>query len=441
MLILHHIYIKKEKNMNKKNIKKKITKQYKNKKAYSKYICLFYILLFILMFFLLHIKNYAMSLEEQKEIVEKNIKEAEERNKNIKINIDESTKELLDIEDKLIIKNREIEKLEEDEYILYEEGLKLENEIKLLKSKTENISDVVKERLLDIYEAGSYSKIEILLGSKSISEFISNYRMLKEIAKNDLKMFEEANKEFEMSNRKQEKFNKIYTELLNMKKNLEEKRVVQKNLALLKNNKIETLTDEQRKLFSKLNELEESRKKIDSEIQNKQTIFGRIERYVGGTFAWPVPSCASTKWITATYGAGYASGYPGYFHTGVDIAPPYAIIGQATAVAVADGRVITATMSKAGYGNYIVIDHGGGVFTLYGHASKLLVSPGDMVKKGQDILIIGSTGYSTGPHLHFELRMGGSDYKYHTDPLPYITSPKVPLEELIEKNNDSSYDK
>lgn len=430
--------------MNKKNINKD-TKQYKNKKAYTNHICLFYILLLSLIstfiFSLSYIKIYAMSLEEQKEIVEKNIKEAEERNKNIKTNIDESTKELLDIEDKLISQNREIEKLEKEEYTLYEEGLKLENEIKLLKSKTENISDVVKERLLDIYEAGSYSKIEILLGSSSISEFISNYRMLKEIAKNDLKMFEEANREFEKSSQKQEKFNKIYNELLNMKKKLEEKRVVQKNLALLKNNKIETLTDEQRKLFSKLNELEESRKKIDSEIQNKQTIFGRIERYVGGTFAWPVPSCASTKWITATYGSGYANGYPGFFHTGVDIAPPYAIVGQATAVAVADGRVITATRSNAGYGNYVVIDHGGGVFTLYGHASKLLVSPGDMVKKGQDVLIIGSTGYSTGPHLHFELRIGGSEYKYHTDPLPYITSPKVPLEELVEDSNSGSNNK
>lgn len=437
MLIQYHIYIK-EKFMNKlkmnkiEETKKKEKKTFL-KKAYIKNIC-FLSTLIIFMFFNFFMFNfnyaYALSLEEQKKIVEENINEAEERKKNINTNLNTAGKEFLEIQNKLISQRKEIEKLEEDEYKLYNEGVELEKDLKLTESRANNISDVVKERLIAIYEAGNYSKWEILLSSGNIAEFISNYRMLKEIAKNDLKMFSEANKEFEDQKEKKEKFNKIYDKLMQMKKELEQKRVVQENLVILKNKKIENLTDEQKKLFAKLEKLEESRKQIDKEIQNESVEFGRIERYVGGTFEWPVPSCPSTKWITATYGMGYKSGYPGFFHTGVDIAPPHAIVGQAKAVAVADGRVITAGRSNVGYGNYVVIDHGGGVFTLYGHASKLLVSAGDMVKKGQDILVIGSTGNSTGPHLHFELRIGGSEYKYHTDGLPYITSPKIPLEDV-----------
>ena len=75
-------------------------------------------------------------------------------------------------------------------------------------------------------------------------------------------------------------------------------------------------------------------------------------------------------------------------------------------VAAASGTVIKATYSKA-YGNYIVIDHGGGITRLYAHSSRLLVKAGDKVSAGQEIMKVGTTGYSTGPHLHFEVRKNG----------------------------------
>lgn len=423
----------------------------KNEKAYISNICVFHIfikkililttlIIFgIFVCFLSFKFAYAkenLSLEEQKKIVEESIKEAEERNKTLNLNLDESTKDFLNLQDKLIQRQGEIMSLEEKEYTYVKEGKKLQEEIKIAKNRADTLANEARERLVTMYELGVYSKWEMLLTSGSVSELISNYRILRQIAKNDSRLFEEANLEFENLKKKEEKFNKLYTEILSMRKELEEKRVMQENLVILKNTKIRDLTEEQKKLFSKLDELEKSRQTIEDEIKASETIVGRLDRYVGGTFAWPVPSCPSTKWITAKYGQGYAQGYPGYFHTGVDIAPPYAIVGSATAVSAADGRVIIAKNGTTGYGNYVVVDHGGNVFTLYGHASKILVSAGDMVKKGQDLIIIGSTGFSTGPHLHFELRLGGSDYKYHKDPLPYITSPKVPLEDLVIRLED-----
>ncbi len=101
-------------------------------------------------------------------------------------------------------------------------------------------------------------------------------------------------------------------------------------------------------------------------------------------------------------------------HTGVDIAGP-----TGTAVYAAnDGVVAVSGWNSGGYGNMIIIDHGGGLFTRYGHASKLLVKAGDTVKKGDVIMLIGSTGNSTGPHLHFEVMTG--DPHHRVNPLEYV---------------------
>lgn len=423
-----------------KHLKNKIKKIETKKKAYIS-ICLF--LAFLFAFSKpIFLKTYAkekLSLDEQKTLVEQNIQEAEKKRQQIEVNLDENSKELLEIEEKLVVQNLEITKLEEKEYTLNLEGQQIEKELKILEENVEKIKEATIERLIAIYEEGEYSKWEVLLNANNLADFFEKYRMLEEVAKNDAKLFEQANLQFETQKKKEETFKNIYDNLMQMKKTLAQKKVIQENLMILKNDKISNLSNEQRETFENIQKLENARRKIEEEIKSSQTIFGRIDRYVGGTLAWPVPLCNSTKWITARYGAGYSQGYPGFFHTGVDIAPPYAIVGQATAVAAADGRVITAGRSNYGYGNYVVIDHGGGVFTLYGHASKLLVSAGDMVKQGQDVIIIGSTGNSTGPHLHFEVRIGGSDFKYHTDPLPYITTPKVPLEDIkdiIEEKSD-----
>ena len=157
----------------------------------------------------------------------------------------------------------------------------------------------------------------------------------------------------------------------------------------------------------------------------------RIERYVGGTLMWPVPKAPSTSAITAYYNAGYSQGYPGSSHSGVDIAIPRNEVGKYDAVAAAEGRVVVSVSgqngSKRSYGNYVIIDHGGGVYTLYAHANSVYVTTGQYVKQGEPIIQIGSTGNSTGPHLHFEVRIGGSSYSNKVDPLPYITTKKEPV--------------
>lgn len=114
-------------------------------------------------------------------------------------------------------------------------------------------------------------------------------------------------------------------------------------------------------------------------------------RATGAKFIWPTSSHKINQY------------FRGRFHTGVDIDGDY----SSPLYAAAAGRVVYAAFDRSGYGLHIVINHGNGYETLYGHASKIFVSVGDSVKQGQTIGMVGSTGRSTGTHLHFEIRTGG----------------------------------
>ena len=116
-------------------------------------------------------------------------------------------------------------------------------------------------------------------------------------------------------------------------------------------------------------------------------------------------------------------------HTGVDISAPMG----ANFIAANDGIVVKAEYNAA-YGRMVVIDHGGGISTLYAHGSEILVEVGQTVKRGDSILKVGSSGYSTGPHAHFEVRING----VVTNPMPYITNGIVPGAENNETNENTT---
>ncbi|MPM97532.1 hypothetical protein SDC9_144706 [bioreactor metagenome] len=140
--------------------------------------------------------------------------------------------------------------------------------------------------------------------------------------------------------------------------------------------------------------------------------------FVGGSYGWPVPGYSN---ISSGYGWRTLYGKAD-FHTGIDIARTNAagqgIYGKPI-LAAADGTIAftqTSYVPGRGYGIYLIIDHGGGISTLYGHTSGLAVKMGQKVTRGQTIAYVGSTGWSTGPHLHFEVRVNGK----HTNPWPYL---------------------
>ena len=150
-------------------------------------------------------------------------------------------------------------------------------------------------------------------------------------------------------------------------------------------------------------EIDKMMAQVQSEINDIYASYESQGEYTGGVMTWPVPGYTG---ITSYYGWRFNNTD---FHTGIDISGSN-IYGR-NIVAAADGVVIKAQetyVQGVGYGRYLIIDHGGNISTLYGHTSQLLVSEGDHVTRGQAIAKVGSTGWSTGPHLHFEVRENGT---------------------------------
>ena len=161
--------------------------------------------------------------------------------------------------------------------------------------------------------------------------------------------------------------------------------------------------------------LQEEQIKIDKEMASARAALDAIinaaaaksdEDYVGGTWKWPAPGY---RRISSKFG--WRSWSQSY-HKGIDIAAPMG----ANIVASNSGTVVTSSFNVGGYGNYVIIDHGGGYMTVYGHLSRRSVGVGQKVSRGQVVGLCGSTGRSTGPHLHFEIRVNGKAQ----NPLNYL---------------------
>ena len=186
------------------------------------------------------------------------------------------------------------------------------------------------------------------------------------------------------------------------------------------------MSDQEKSIQEKIDEYNTRFAEINAEILAIARD-GIDTQYIGGELAWPVPGYTR---ISSKYGM-RTHPITGVYklHTGVDISAPLG----ANFIAANDGIVTKAGYNSA-YGNMVIIDHGGGVSTLYAHGSEILVQVGQVVKRGESILKVGSTGYSTGPHAHFEVRLNG----VVTDPMPYITNGLIPGTKTEQEEHDGS---
>ena len=268
--------------------------------------------------------------------------------------------------------------------------------------------------------------MDILLKSKSLSDFLSSYYIITELAEldNDLiTELEEKKKTIDLSKQKVENEKKELATIIESQTRLS--RTLQ-NTKKMRESFIEKLSDDEKGLQDKIDEIN-----AQYEDVNKQILAlaqqGIDTTYIGGELAWPVPGYTR---ITSQY-AMRVHPITGQYklHTGVDIGAPEG----ANFVAANDGIVTKAEYNTA-YGNMVIIDHGGGISTLYAHGSEILVQVGQTVKRGESILKVGSTGYSTGPHAHFEVRINGTT----TNPLPYITNGLIPGEENTTEDNTNT---
>ena len=285
----------------------------------------------------------------------------------------------------------------------------LEEELAAAEEKVNTQNENLNARLRNMYKNGSVGFIDVLMDSGSFSEFLNNLSLVEKVYTSDQDVLEELQKAYDEIDAKKKEIETLQAELSESKATMEEqKSSLEADKASVEKKKSEIAADSA-ETQRELDKLEADAQALTSSIRNSGSS-SSSSKYNGGIMAWPVPSCHT---VSSGYGGRIHPTTGKYkFHVGLDIPGSY---GSAI-VAANSGKVIWAGNRGDSYGNYVIIDHGGGVSTLYGHASKVLVSTGQSVSRGQRIANVGSTGRSTGPHCHFEVRINGS----RVNPTPYV---------------------
>lgn len=340
--------------------------------------------------------------KKKTEQAKKAAEEAENKKKAVLAEYNSIDKQISDTETEIDIIEKQIEQTKTDIALKEEELKKAEEEYK-------EYEQLFLTRARVMYENSEIKYLEILFGANDFSDFLSKLEMISQLMEYDktiLSKLDETKKKIAAA---KEELENILVRQEENAENLEKRRSALDATLAQK----QKLLDDAKKDVEKYKAIYEAAEEAEAALirANAKALSYSANpvKYTGGKFTWPVPG---SQRVTSPYGYRI---HPVYktrkFHTGIDIGAGYGL----NIVASADGTVTMAT-TNGGYGKCIIINHGSGLSTLYGHCSTLLVSVGDKVTKGQIIAKVGSTGVSTGPHLHYEVRVNGST----TDPIQYV---------------------
>ena len=326
-------------------------------------------------------------------------------------------KEKKNAQSQIDLVKKQISILNSDIKTANEQLLAKQQELEAKKTEIQETDALFKERLKAMFIMRRGGTMSTILAVDSFSQLLTATDTLQRISNADTDLLKQLDEQKKAIEREEIAIQERLNALVEKQGTLETK---QNELAGL----MKTLDDKLSETEAKEEAAKETQQEVYAEyLAAKQAVeaeFGQSSSgtFVGGEWIWPVPTNGH---ISSLYGRRKIYGVWEH-HTGIDIATgwgegwPY-INGQAI-VASNSGIVKTAIYSNRGYGNYVIIDHGGNNFSLYGHCSKLAVKVGDYVSQGQTVAYVGSTGNSTGPHLHFEIRLNGSC----VDPQPLVTS-------------------
>lgn len=300
-----------------------------------------------------------------------------------------------------------------------------ENEITVTQKKMEEAQKRLKgreavfyKRVRDIYINGRLSYLDVVIGSKDFSDFANRLEILKRIIDSDINLLKSIKQERAEIEEHKKTLEADKAKIVELEKDAQAKQALIEKKKAERNAVLERAQNDKATAMAAIEELKASSAQISALIKQRQQERAAAASsaqgsgsagYVQGTgtFSWPV-----NGEITSPYGYRI---HPIWgtriYHSGIDIG-----VDEGTPVHAADGGTVIAAEWYGGYGYAVVIDHGNGLSTLYGHNSELAVSAGQTVSKGQVIAYAGSTGNSTGPHVHFEVRVNGDA----VDPMGYL---------------------
>lgn len=369
---------------------------------------------------------------------QKKIDEAEEKQKQVESDKTEAMKQVESINSKIDDYETQINDLDSK---ITDANTKIKEEEKKLAQAEQDYKEqeeLIKKRMVAVYTSGDTSYLDVLLSSKNLTDFISSYYLVSEVTKMDAELLDKIQKQ-------KEEIETAKKEIENNKDTLTasktEKENVNNQLKTAKTEKdkyVAQLSDQEKELEQEIQQLKQDNAKIANEIKQAEIAYKKqLEELKkqqeaansqknnnsnnssnsnsgknnnSGSFTTPTGSGYFMKPVSG--GSISTNGYysTGKFHGAID----YAISSGSPVYAAAAGVVMITDNLTSSYGTYVVIRHANGMQSYYGHGTRgsICVSPGQIVKKGQQIMLSGSTGNSTGPHLHFELRTAPYSYKY-----------------------------
>ncbi len=367
------------------------------------------IILLSCFFFIPKIK--ASTLEEQKQENQDKREQAEKDLEYVQEELSEAVVKIQELDDKIRTAENEIAGMDEKLIDLQTKVEETTQKLQIVQKNYDENKKIMENRLVVMYECGDVTYLDLLLRSSSLVEFLSNYYIIEEIVRSDNELLASIEKEKDEIETTKKQLEQQKAELKLLKVKQEQTRIIMQNNKTIQQNEIDKLSDNEKELQQKIQEYKDEEAKIENLIKLASGQYTYNGEYSGGVMAWPIAK--EGTYITSNYGT-REHPIQGIIktHTGIDIGN--AGFG-APVIAAADGIVSMASY-YGGYGNCVMINHGNGISTLYGHGQKILTTVGAEVKKGDLIMEVGSTGLSTGPHLHFEVRING----VHTNPLQYL---------------------
>ena len=369
-------------------------------------------------------QNYAASIEEEKKKQEEMQKELKNTEKYLKeletlkgntqayikeldVRLNQLTDNIYEIESQISVKQGEIEATKLD--------------IEKAKEDINSRYESMKLRIQYMYENGESSYIDMILGSQNMNELFTRAEYLSKITAYDREQLEKLQLAKEELDAKEATLIAEEAELEGLLNEAQAEQNATEDLIAAKRDVVEGYA-------SDINDAEAEKKNLLEDIETQKAIIAELEEierkrreealknqlnltYDGGKMTWPVPGYSR---ISSYYGTRPDPfGSPTQeFHSGIDIPAPRGV----NIISAYDGEVAWSYYSNSA-GNWVGVDHGDGIYTVYMHMSKRLVSEGDKVKKGDVLGLVGTTGRSTGNHLHFAVRQNGS----YVDPLKWVS--------------------
>ena len=314
----------------------------------------------------------------------------------------------------------ELKQVQADRIRLDQDITKTEAELKAAQERLQSREKVFYKRVRDIYINGRLSYLDVVVGSKDFSDFANRMEMLKRILQADMELINTIKTEREEIASKKAKLEADRAKVLELEKVAQEKQTIINQKKAERQAVLERAMNDRDTADRAYNELMASSASITAMLQQ------RAAERAAAAAAASQGGGATTTWVQGTGQLAAPVNAPITSDFGWRIHPIYGTsrlhagtdfgVDEGTPVHAADGGVVVEAGWISGYGYTVIIDHGNGMSTLYAHNSDVAVSPGQTVSKGQVVSYSGNTGGSTGPHLHFEVRINGEP----TDPMGYL---------------------